>query len=142
MIEGRFDGPQPLLTARHVLRLNIYKCIIWRMDVSCRHIVVSAHRSRNVLTSTRRVIGLPYVFVGYSGHHPAECSRHYRPGDAGARLQQVDQIGLEVVSVLAVVASTLQTFLGYAEPFESHRVAGTQFSALRRSIDAEIAFSP
>jgi len=48
-------------------------------------------------------------------------------------------IGVGLLSVGASVLATLQTFLGYAEQSEKHRVAGAQYGNLRRDIEAFLA---
>jgi hypothetical protein len=48
------------------------------------------------------------------------------------------QITVGLASVLAAVLASLQTFLGYAERAEKHRVAGAKYGALGRELEAMI----
>ena len=43
-----------------------------------------------------------------------------------------------VVSIIAAVLASIQTFLGYGQAAERHRIAGTRYAALRRSIESAI----
>jgi hypothetical protein len=43
-----------------------------------------------------------------------------------------------VVSIVAAVLASIQTFLGYGQASERHRIAGTRYAALRRSIEVAI----
>lgn len=45
------------------------------------------------------------------------------------------QISVGLASVLAALLTTLQTFLGYAERAEKHRVAGARYGALGRELE-------
>jgi len=40
-----------------------------------------------------------------------------------------------VVSIVAAVLASIQTFLGYGQAAERHRIAGTRYASLRRSIE-------
>lgn len=44
-----------------------------------------------------------------------------------------------IVSVLAAVLASIQTYLGYAQLAERHRVAGVRYAALRREIQHALA---
>nr|MDQ5828128.1 SLATT domain-containing protein [Chloroflexota bacterium] len=46
------------------------------------------------------------------------------------------QVLVGLASVLAAVLASLQTFLGYAERAEKHRVAGAKYGALGRELEA------
>ena len=45
-----------------------------------------------------------------------------------------------ILSVVAVIMSSLQTFLNYGELVAAHRRAGTGYAALRRQVDHLLAF--
>ena len=45
------------------------------------------------------------------------------------------QIGVGLASVAAALLASLQTFLGYAERAEKHRIAGAKFGALGRELE-------
>jgi hypothetical protein len=49
------------------------------------------------------------------------------------------QISVGLASVVAAVLASLQTFLGYSERAEKHRVAGAKFGALGRELEALLA---
>ena len=57
--------------------------------------------------------------------------------DAGPRVQ----ITLGILSVAAAVLASLQTFLGYSERAEKHRVAGAKYGALARHLEELLAVS-
>ena len=48
------------------------------------------------------------------------------------------RIVVGVVSIVAAVLASIQTFLGYGQAAERHRIAGSRYAALRRSIEAAI----
>jgi hypothetical protein len=45
------------------------------------------------------------------------------------------RIAVGVVSILAAVLASIQTFLGYGQAAERHRIAGARYASLRRSIE-------
>ena len=47
-----------------------------------------------------------------------------------------------MVSILAAVLASLQTFLGYAERAEKHRLTGAGYAAIRRQLEMLKAFPP
>lgn len=49
------------------------------------------------------------------------------------------RIAVGVISVLAAVLSSLQTFLGYAQRSERHRVAAIRYESLRRAMEQKLA---
>lgn len=51
------------------------------------------------------------------------------------------QIAVGLASVLAAVLASLQTFLGYSERAEKHRVAGAKYGALGRELEVMIRSS-
>jgi hypothetical protein len=52
------------------------------------------------------------------------------------------KIFVGVISVMAAVLASLQTFLRFGERAEKHRVAGESWAALRREIDEMLALHP
>jgi hypothetical protein len=52
------------------------------------------------------------------------------------------KIFVGVISVMAAVIASLQTFLRFGERAEKHRVAGESWAALRREIDEMLALHP
>ena len=62
---------------------------------------------------------------------------------AFATLQQGPEPWLQILvglaSVLAAILASLQTFLGYSERAEKHRVAGAKYGALGRELEALLA---
>jgi hypothetical protein len=52
------------------------------------------------------------------------------------------RIAIGLVSVLASVMASLQTFLRYAERAEEHRAAGARYGAIRRRLEAIYAGAP
>jgi hypothetical protein len=49
------------------------------------------------------------------------------------------RVAIGVVSVLAAVLSSLQTFLGYAQRSERHRIASLRYESLRRAMEPKLA---
>jgi conflict system pore-forming effector with SLATT domain len=45
------------------------------------------------------------------------------------------RIAVGVVSIMAAVLASIQTFLGYGQSSERHRIAGARYASLRRSIE-------
>jgi hypothetical protein len=56
-----------------------------------------------------------------------------------SQLQLWLQIAVGLASVLAAVMASLQTFLGFAERAEKHRIAGAKYGALGRELEALLA---
>jgi hypothetical protein len=60
-----------------------------------------------------------------------------------ATLQSQPQLWLQITvglaSVLAAVMASLQTFLGFSERAEKHRIAGAKYGALGRELEALLA---
>lgn len=52
------------------------------------------------------------------------------------------KILIGVMSVLAAILSSIQTFLKYAEQAEFHRISAVKFSALQKEIEQKAAFPP
>jgi hypothetical protein len=52
------------------------------------------------------------------------------------------QISVGLASVAAALLTSLQTFLGYAERAEKHRIAGAKYGALGRELEQLIASPP
>jgi hypothetical protein len=52
------------------------------------------------------------------------------------------RIVVGVTSVIAAVLASLQTFLSYADRAEQHRIAGDNWSAIRREINERLALHP
>lgn len=52
------------------------------------------------------------------------------------------QIGVGLLSVTAAVLASLQTFLGYGERSERHKLAAFKYGVLRRNIELFIATAP
>jgi len=52
------------------------------------------------------------------------------------------QIAVGLASVLAALLASLQTFLGYSERAEKHRIAGAKYGALGRELEQIRAFGP
>jgi hypothetical protein len=52
------------------------------------------------------------------------------------------RIFVGLISVLASVMASLQTFLRYAERAEAHRAAGARYGAIRRRLEAIYARAP
>jgi len=50
-------------------------------------------------------------------------------------------VAAAILSVVAVIMSSLQTFLNYGELVAAHRSAGTGYAALRRRVDHLIVFA-
>jgi len=104
----------------------------------CRRADASAethYAMANRLSSSNIVLGVPVVvlttFVGTS---------------VFATLQENVATGLRivvgVVSVLAAVLASLQTFLRFGERAEKHRVAAEKWAAIRREITEMLALHP
>jgi hypothetical protein len=104
----------------------------------CRRADASAethYAMANRLSSSNIVLGVPVVvlttFVGAS---------------VFATLQENVATGLRifvgVVSVLAAVLASLQTFLRFGERTEKHRVAAEKWAAIRREITEMLALHP
>jgi hypothetical protein len=93
------------------------------------------YAAANRLTSKNYLLGVPVVvfttFVGTS---------------VFATLQEDVNTGLRIlvgaVSVIAAVLASLQTFLRYPERAEKHRIAGGNWSAIRRDINEMLALHP
>ncbi len=52
------------------------------------------------------------------------------------------KIAVDIASVTAAILMALQTFIGYSERAEKHRVIGVRYGALRRKIENKLAFPP
>lgn len=52
------------------------------------------------------------------------------------------KIWLGMVSIMAAVLSSLQTFLGFAQRADRHRLTGSKYGALRRSLEFLKTFPP
>lgn len=89
----------------------------------------------NRLSSSNVLLGVPVVvlttFVGTSVFATLQ-------EDVDTRLR----IFVGVVSVLAAVLASLQTFLRFGERAEKHRVAAEKWAALRREITEMLALHP
>ena len=59
----------------------------------------------------------------------------------GKTVNQNLQIFVGVVSVLAAVLASLQTFLRFSERSEKHRSVASRYGALRREIEQTISFN-
>jgi hypothetical protein len=57
----------------------------------------------------------------------------------GSDLNLFAVIGVGLISLLAAVLAALQTFLGYSERAEKHRVAATRYNDLKRRLDLLLA---
>jgi hypothetical protein len=102
-----------------------------RADAAAKtHYAVANH-----LTSRNYLLGVPVVvlttFVGTSVFATLQ-------EDVNTRLR----ILVGAVSVLAAVLASLQTFLRYPERAEKHRIAGDNWSAIRREITEMLALHP
>jgi len=77
-------------------------------------------------------LGIPTVIISTVVGTAAFAAINDQSGDSA-------KIAVGVVSVVAAVMASIQTYLGYSQLAERHRVAAVRYAALRRDIELAIA---
>jgi hypothetical protein len=87
------------------------------------------HQKRADQTRTRGIqLGLPVVILTTLVGTSAFATFNEAPSNAAKAL-------VGTVSILAAVLASIQTFLGYAQVTERHRIAATRYATCRRGIE-------
>jgi fatty acid desaturase len=104
----------------------------WRQAIRVCH---KAHvRSAAILQRRNRAFGIPVVILSTIAGTAAFATLESAPA-----LWIKILVGL--LSVLAAVLASLQTFLGYSELAERHKAASQRCGALRREIEEVLALN-
>ena len=105
----------------------------WRTDFK---VILRGHYDAAVACGRlNRILGIPVVILSAVVGTSIFSALALKPDD-------IDKILVGFVSIITSVLAALQTFLGFSERAEKHRVAGAKFAAMYKEVDQMIACPP